>query len=71
MLCIKLFQTLKPVVLDGRPNINNGMKLEEAELMLDAFGGFLIFVSRNGRIIYASEHISRYLGVAQVNDSIH
>ncbi len=35
--------------------------------MLDAFGGFLIFLSREGRIVYVHQLVSEILGLQQVS----
>ncbi|XP_050405221.2 uncharacterized protein LOC126821016 isoform X2 [Patella vulgata] len=40
--------------------------LFEGNLMLDALGGFLIFVSKSGNILFVSEQVEEYLGYSQV-----
>ncbi|KAK6180845.1 hypothetical protein SNE40_008823 [Patella caerulea] len=40
--------------------------LFEGNLMLDALGGFLIFVSKSKNILFVSERVEEYLGYSQV-----
>lgn len=34
--------------------------------MLDALGGFMLLVSKRGRILYVSENVEKHLGLKQV-----
>ena len=47
--------------------VNHGVELEEGEAMMDALGGFLIFVNRAGKIIYIHQQVANILGVQQVS----
>ena len=49
--------------------VNHGVEVDEGELMLDALGGFLIFVNRAGKIIYIHHQVASILGVQQVGES--
>ena len=53
------------IIPDG---VNHGVEVDEGELMLDALGGFLIFVSRAGKIIYIHHQVANILGVQQVGE---
>ena len=43
------------------------LREEEGRLMMEALDGFLIFVGKNGRIIYVSEEVERHTGVTAVS----
>lgn len=47
-------------------NSPDALGLNESDLMLEAFDGFLLFVTSTGRIIYASEGCELHIGIPQV-----
>lgn len=39
--------------------------IDEAQLLMDALDGFFVMMSHNGELIYVSENVEEYLGLAQ------
>ena len=57
------------MLFHGLDGVNQGVHLEEGEMMMDALGGFLIFVNRAGKIVYIHQQVANILGVQQVSNS--
>lgn len=47
--------------------MTEAMKAEEGRLMMEALDGFLVFVGKNGRIIFVSEQVKKHLGISPVS----
>ena len=41
--------------------------LEEGQLMLDALNGFLIYISKKGKIQFVSKTVEEHIGLKQVS----
>ena len=45
-----------------------GQRIKEGQLLLEALRGFLVLVSKRGKVLYVSETVEEYLGISQVSE---
>ncbi|XP_077865879.1 uncharacterized protein LOC144353126, partial [Saccoglossus kowalevskii] len=52
-------------ITNGDNRVLSRSNLQEGQLMLEALNGFVIFISRKGRILYVAENVVKHLGIPQ------